>query len=145
MPKANGDNLAIAVAAGGDGDIAKTHVRWRHRRGIPYVASPLLYDGRLYLVAAGGIVTCLDPATGEPHFDRKRLADHGEYYASPVGVDGHVIVCSSAGTIFVLRSADEFELVRTVELGEPIHATPAIVDGTVYLRSGAHLWAFGRG
>jgi outer membrane protein assembly factor BamB len=143
-PKGDGNNLVVAVAAGGSGDIEKTHVRWTQRRGVPYVASPLLYQGRLYLARAGGLLTCLDPKTGSPFFGPERLDDHSEYYASPVGVDGHVLVCSSAGTIHVLRASDELELVRAVELGEPIQATPAIVDGTVYVRSAKALWAFGK-
>ena len=144
MPKGPGKNLMITVAAGGNGDIEKTHVGWTHRRGLPYVSSPLLYQGRLYLAKAGGLVTCLNAETGKKHFDRERLDDHSEYYASPVGVDGHIILCSSNGTITVLRAADEFDVLRTIELGDSIHATPAIVDGTIYVRSEKSLWAFGK-
>lgn len=144
MPKGKADNLLVAVAAGGKGDIAKTAVRWSFTRGLPYVSSPLLYRGRLYLVSAGGMVTCLSAKSGKPFFDRERLADHSEYYATPVGTGGHVIVCSSVGTIYVLLAADEFKLERSVELGESIHATPAIVDGTIYLRTDKSLWAFGK-
>jgi outer membrane protein assembly factor BamB len=144
QPKGRGNNLMVAVAAGGKGDIKDTHVRWTHRRGLPYVASPLLYQGRLFLAKAGGLVTCLDAEGGGTLFGPERLEDHSEYYASPVGVDGHVILCSSDGTITVLRGADEFEVVRSVELGAAIHATPAVVDGTIYVRSERELWAFGK-
>jgi outer membrane protein assembly factor BamB len=140
----NGRNLLVAVRAGGDGDVASSHVRWTYRRGLPYVASPLLHEGRLYLLKAGGMVTCLDPETGRAHYVQQRLGDRSEYYASPVGVDGHVVICSSGGTIYVLRSADELDVVRSVDLGERIIATPAIVDGTIYVRTSKALWAFGR-
>lgn len=143
-PKGPADNLLVAVAAGGTGDIPRSALRWSHARGLPYVASPLLYRGRLYLVASGGLVTCLDAASGKPFFDRERLEDHGEYYATPLGTDGHVIVCSSAGTIAVLRAADEFQLVRSVALGESLRATPALADGTIYVRTDRTLFAFGK-
>jgi len=143
-PKGKGDNLLVAVAAGGAGNIAKDAVRWSHARGLPYVSSPLLHRGRLYLVASGGMVTCLDPKSGKPFFDRERLADHGEYYATPLGAGEHVLVCSSGGTLSVLRAADTFVLERSVELGEALHATPALVDGVVYLRTDQALWAFGK-
>jgi outer membrane protein assembly factor BamB len=143
MPK-RGENIAVAVKAGGDGDVTKTHVRWKHARGTPYVASPLLYEGRLWLAKAGGLITCLDAATGKPHFVQARLDDHSEYYASPLGVAGHVLVCASGGTIYLLRSADELEVAARVSLGERIHATPAIVGGTTYVRTAKALWAFGR-
>ncbi|TDJ78969.1 MAG: hypothetical protein E2O39_00980 [Planctomycetota bacterium] len=144
LPKGPGKNLMIAVAAGGKGDVTGSHVTWSRRRGLPYVASPLLHEGRIWLLKSGGFVTCLDPKTGEAHFDRERLDDRGEYYATAVGVPGHVIVASGDGTIYVLKSADAFELVTTVELGERIQATPAVVDGKVYVRTRTSLLAFGR-
>jgi outer membrane protein assembly factor BamB len=141
-PKGKGENRVVAIAPGGAGDVAESHVRWSYDRGLPYVASPLLHRGRLYMVKAGGVVTCLDPVTGKVLFGRERLDDHSEYYSSPVGVGEHVIVCSSEGALFVLRAADELELVARADLGEPIHATPAVVDGTIYVRSARTLWAF---
>jgi len=144
LPKGPGKNLMIAVNAGGEGDVSTSHVAWSQRRGLPYVASPLLHEGRLWLVKTGGFVTCIDPANGKPHFDRKRLDDRGEYYATPLGVPGHVVVASDAGTIYVLKSASDFEILTTVDTGEPIQATPAVVDGTIYVRTQTSLLAFGR-
>ncbi len=143
-PKGAGNNLMVAVSAGGKGDVSKSHVQWSVRRGLPYVASPLLYDGRVYLAKAGGLVSCINATTGKAHFGPQRLEDHSEYYSTPVGVDGQVLFCSSKGTITVLRAGDEFEVLRTIEFGESIHATPAIVDGTVYLRTDRALWAFAK-
>lgn len=144
MPKGAGKNLMVAVTAGGKGDVTATHVRWTQRRGLPYVASPLLHEGRLWLAKTGGFLTCLDPASGKPHFSRERLDDRGEYYATPVGVPGHVIVASDSGTIYVVKSASELEIVSSVDLGEPIKATPAIIDGVIYVRTETSLLAFGR-
>ncbi|MHC5064717.1 MAG: PQQ-binding-like beta-propeller repeat protein, partial [Planctomycetota bacterium] len=76
-------------------------------------------------------------------FRRTRLDDRSEYYATPLGVDGHVIICSSGGTVFVLEAADEFKVVRSVDFEERIFATPAVVDGTMYLRTQKALYAFG--
>lgn len=90
--KGQGKNLMIAIRAGGEGDVSASHVLWTHRRGLPYVSSPLLYRGRVYPARAGGLVTCLDAESGKPHFGPKRLEDHSESYASPVGIDGHVIL-----------------------------------------------------
>ncbi|MFT7485005.1 MAG: outer membrane protein assembly factor BamB [Candidatus Paceibacteria bacterium] len=142
-PKGGGNNLMLAVKAGGEGDIATSHVRWSYRRALPYVASPLVYDGRVYLAKAGGLVTCLNAETGKAHFGPERLEDHSEYYASPVGVAGHIILCSSKGTISILKASDDFELVSSVSLGESIHSTPAIVDGVTFIRTDSALWAFG--
>lgn len=144
MP-AMGKNLLISIKPGGDGDVSDTHVEWQVKRGIPYVASPLLYDGRIYLAKAGGILSCIDAKTGKPRFRRARLDDRSEYYATPVGVDGHVVLCAHGGTVFVLEAADELKIVRQVEFEEKIFATPAIAQGNVYLRTREALYAFGKG
>ncbi len=138
-----GQNVLVSIRPGGKGNITETHVEWTAKRGIPYVSSPLLYMDRLYLIKAGGILSCFKPSTGEPIFRRKRLDDRSEYYSTPLGVDGHVIVCSSAGTVFVLEAADELKIVRSVDFEERIFASPAVVDGTLYLRTQKALYAFG--
>lgn len=142
-PKRGGENVMVAVTAGGSGDVTKSHVRWRHQRNLPYVSSPLLNDGRIYMVKAGGVLTCLDADSGKQLFTH-RLDDHSEYYASPVAAGDQIVVCSSHGTIYVLAPGPKAEITTQIELGDGILATPAIVDGTVYLRSKRALWAFGR-
>ena len=140
----NGRNLMVAVKRGGSGDVTKTHVRWTWTRGLPYVSSPLEYGGRLWLFKSGGIVTCLDAATGKPVFDRERLGDRGEYYMSPVGVADRVLIGSAEGTFYVLDAkADELSVLAEVDFGDELFATPAVLDGRVYLRSKSKLWAFG--
>jgi len=139
-----GKNLLIAIRPGGEGNITESHVAWSVRRGIPYVASPLVTDGRVWLAKAGGIITCVDAATGDV-VAKTRLEDQSEYYSSPVAVDGVVVLCSSGGTVYVLDERDgEIEVLRSVELGDRIFATPAVVDGTVYVRTLGSLYAFGR-
>lgn len=139
-----GKNLLVAVRRGGAGDVTKTHVAWSVDRNIPYVSSPLLCGERLYMVKAGGILSCIDAATGEPRFRRARLGDHCEYYATPLGVDDHVVVCSSSGILYVLEDADALRVVREVDFGERIFATPAVAQGCVYVRTLDALYAFGR-
>jgi len=89
-----GENLMVAVARGAKGD-AKEHVRWSWKRGLPYVSSPLLYRGRVWLFQAGGLVSVLEAKTGKSILDRERLSDRSEYYLSPVGAAGHVLAGSA--------------------------------------------------
>ena len=55
---------AVAVRAGGKGDVTKTHVAWTSRNST-YIPTPLLHEGRLYFVSDGGFATCLDAKTGD--------------------------------------------------------------------------------
>jgi outer membrane protein assembly factor BamB len=107
------------------------------------VPSPLVHDGHVYLVKNGGIVTCLDARNGEKRFEG-RLGALGEYYASPVAGDGKVYLASQSGTVVVLAAGTTLDVIARNDLGEPIMATPAIVDGKLYVRTEGHLYAFGQ-
>ena len=44
---AEGKNSAFALKAGGSGDVTKSHMVWKKERGLPYVASAIVYRGQL--------------------------------------------------------------------------------------------------
>ncbi len=138
----NGRNVLVSIAAGGQGDITKTHVRWETRKALPYVASPLLYQDRLYYVKKGGYISCVNPDTGEPYFESEKLGVSGEYYASPIGVDGKVLVASQGGVITLLSASDEYEIIQKIEMNEAIVSSPAIANDTLFVRTENNLWAF---
>lgn len=141
---APGRNVMLAVNKGGTGDVTQSHIRWELTKGLPYVASPLAYRDRVYMVATGGFVTCVDLNTGKPYFEKERLRVPGEYYASPLAVGDHILICSQRGTVFLIKAADQLEIEHRTDLKEKIFATPAIVDNKIYLRSENHIWAFGK-
>ncbi len=123
-----------------EGDTAA--VVWRENSSIPEVPSPLLYQGRLFLVRNGGIVTCLDAATGKVIY-RARAGAPGAYYASPVVANGRVYLASSEGVVTVISAGkDQLEVLAHNDLGEDIVATPAIVRKTIYIRTLHTLFAF---
>lgn len=139
-----GENLMVAVPAGLSGDGGPERARWSWKRGLPYVSSPLLYRGRVWLTQAGGLVSALDAKSGEAHIDRERLSDRAEYYLSPVGAAGHVLVGSAEGTLYLLAAdAKELTIEHTATFPEGLFATPAILAGTVYLRTATTMYAFG--
>jgi hypothetical protein len=134
--------LGIAPG-GGKGDLTKTQVQWETTLGLPYVSSPLAHRGRLYLVKNGGFLTCLNARTGKAHYESERLGVAGKYYATPVAVGEDIVICAQRGTAFVIRAGDALEILSRNGIGEALSATPAVVDGTLYLRGEKHLWAFG--
>jgi outer membrane protein assembly factor BamB len=142
---ARAENLLIAVGPGGRGDISGTHVAWRHRQGLPYVASPLYYEGRVYFVKDGGLISSLDAKTGEPFYSQVRLPANGNYYASPVAAAGRIYVASLPGKLTVVKAGGaQPEILYHVDFGERIFATPALVGDRIYLRTEKKLWAFGK-
>ena len=80
--------------------------------------------------------------TGEAH-KSGRVMGTGNYYASPVGGDGKVYLLSQRGTLSVVSAADQWQVIHSAEFGEEGYATPALLDGRIYLRTSGHLYCFG--
>jgi len=133
------DHGLLAIRPSGD----TAEVIWRENVSIPEVPSPLLYQGRLFLVRNGGVATCLDPKTGKVIY-RARIGTPGPYYASPVGAGGRVYAASGEGVVTVLvADKDQLEVLARNDLSESIVATPAIAGNVIYVRTVKHLYAFG--
>lgn len=137
-----GRNVVLAIRPGGRGDVTDSHVLWQHDRFVPFCASPLWYEGKVFTVKDGGIYTCLDAKTGKP-YKQGRLDATGEYYSSPVAGDGKVYWLSEEGKLTVTRADETCEVLATANFGEDVYATPALVDGRIYLRTAGHLYCFG--
>jgi outer membrane protein assembly factor BamB len=140
---AKGDNVLLAIKPGGRGDITRTHVAWKFNRGLPYVASPLFYEGRVYLVRDGGMVSSFDAKTGKPFYTQERIHAIGSYYASPVAADGRIYLASVQGKLTVLKAGgDKPEILHQSDFGERIFATPSLAADKLYLRTQTKLYAF---
>jgi outer membrane protein assembly factor BamB len=140
-----GKSSAFALKAGGAGDVTKSHVLWKKTKGLPYIASALVYRGQYVMVKDGGLVTAYDAKTGKQIYLQERALAEGSYYASPVAANGHIYFASlDDGTITVLKAgSDKADVVaRNPGLGERVAATPAIADDTLYVRTAGHLYAF---
>lgn len=140
---APGRNVMIAVKPGGKGDITNSHVMWTTNHKLPYVASPLIDNGRVYYVKKGGFLTCLDLSSGDLVF-QARLGLGGEYYASPIRIGDHILIAAERGKVFVLRLGSELDIVGEADFGaEGILATPAVADNKLIVRTTERLYLFG--
>jgi outer membrane protein assembly factor BamB len=135
-------NSTLAVKLGGRGDVTGTHVLWRFSKSLPDVPCPLLYQGVLYLVRTGGILTTLNPKTGEILKQARLQGALEDYYASPVGADGKVYVLSQGGKGVVLKATGDWEVLAINDLEDECFATPAVVDDKIYLRTRHTLYCF---
>ncbi len=134
----NGPTLGLRP--GGQGDVTTTHMAWRAVRGGPHVPTPALVHGRLYTANDTGILSCLDAATGKLVY-QERLED--SFSASPVVAGDLLYFCAESGTTYVVRAGDTPDIVARNDLGVPILASPAVVDGRIYLRTAEELVCIG--
>jgi outer membrane protein assembly factor BamB len=133
-----------AVRMGGSGDITGSHVVWDvARKGSRDVASPILWGNRLYIADRYGMLSAYDPQTGKLLF-KERLGTK-PVTASPVVVQDKLLFIMEDGTTFVLEPGDTLKVVGRNRLsdGTEFRASPAIVNGRLYLRSQSHLYCVG--
>jgi outer membrane protein assembly factor BamB len=134
----------VSVDLSSTHDLSKPQVKWTYRKTVPYVPSILILDDILYFAQGGGIVTALDPGTGEM-IKRDRLKKGGgSVYSSPVGGDGKVYLVDTAGTMTVIRGGREWEAICSESFDEPCFATPAICNNRLYVRTASKLYCFGQ-
>ena len=139
-----GGHGLTAIRLGGQGDLTSTNVVWRVKKSYPSIPAPLVYRGVMYLMKEGGIVTSLNPATGEV-LKMGRTPDALEdYFASPVAADGKVFLVSASGKVTVLKADAQWEILKVNDLGEEVWATPAIAGGNLYIRTRNTLYSFGQ-
>jgi outer membrane protein assembly factor BamB len=117
-------------------------MRWRYMKSLPYVSSTLLYKDILYMVRDGGILTSLNPETGEVLKQGRLEGAIDPYYASPVAADDKVVVASQTGKVTVLKAGAEWDILSVNDLGEECYATPAIANNRLYVRTRGSLYCF---
>ena len=139
---ANNAARVMAVRPGKTGEVSQSNIAWSERRGVPGVPSPLYYKGFLYSFVNGGIVFCREAKTGKLIYSG-RIGAPGYYYSSPVAADDKVYIASAEGVVVVLDAGEELKVLARNQLDSPILATPALVDGKIYVRTEGHLYAFG--
>jgi outer membrane protein assembly factor BamB len=137
-----GNNLKAIRVGDAKGDITGTpSIVWSLDRDTPYVPSPLLYDGIIYLLKTNsGILSAYDAKTGAPHFQLQRLEGLPEVFSSPVGAKGRVYLTGRDGHTLVIRHGPKYEVLAKNSLDDGFDASPALVDKEIYLRGYKNLY-----
>lgn len=119
---------------------APAAIAYEMKKEIPNVPTPLAKDGRLFILCENGLLRCARTETGEPLW-RERLPDR--FYASPVWAQNRLYLVGQSGDVFVVATADSYQLLARNPLGEPSFATPAIARNTLFFRTQSRLLAVG--
>ncbi len=137
-----GNALKAIRLAGARGDLdGSDAIVWSYDQDTPYVPSPLVYRGVLYIVKHNkGILTALDAVTGELLYGPERLPEVEGVYASPVAAAGRVYIAGRDGTTVVLAAGRRFEVLAVNRLEEGFDASPALVGRELLLRGRRHLY-----
>lgn len=131
-----------AIKLGATGDLTESDaIVWEIDQGTPYVASPILYDDRIYFLAdLKAVLSSYDAKTGKPYFSDVRLPGLRQIYASPVGAGGKIYIPDRDGNTIVVKHADEFEVLATNTLDDGFDASPVVIGDNLYLKGNKYLY-----
>lgn len=111
-------------------------------------ASPLLYDGRLYVCNDLGRMFCYDAKTGKQHWS---FLYGKNSKGSPVWADGKIYVGEVDGRFLILKPEDKkCTRLHAEEFGPQqgadaeINGSPAIVDGKIYFMTSFATYCIGK-
>jgi outer membrane protein assembly factor BamB len=128
-----------------DGDTAAMPREiWRYEKSfVAVVPSPLYYQGLLYVLKNGGLLTAFDPKSGSVAKASRVAGAIGSYSSSPVAAEGKIFIASEEGKVTVLKAGVDWDVMHINDLDEGCYATPALGDGSIYLRTNEALYRFG--
>jgi len=141
----------VAVRAGSRGDVTPQEdattsqaVAWSKTRRGPYMPTPLIYKGLVYVLNNDGVFDAYELKTGADIY-RQRLPHLGSgFSASPVAADDKIYLSSEDGEMLVVRAGRTFEHLTTNSMDDLLMATPALSDGVMYVRAARSLFAIAR-
>lgn len=136
---------SVSLRAGGRDDVTDSHVDWTGRDSS-YVATPVLFEDKLFWIDDRGIYYCLDANTGES-LGKERVAGLRSggrpVYASPIAIAGKIYVQTRNSGLFVLEPTAELNVIAQNQFASDsstFNATPAVDAGQLFLRSDKYLY-----
>jgi outer membrane protein assembly factor BamB/HEAT repeat protein len=133
----NGPSLIHAISPNGQGDVTSTRLLWTSREVGRVAGTPIANDGLLYVGDVGGIVYCLDAATGATVWKHDTL---GAIWGSLLLAGDRLYVGNEDGSMTVFRAGRQKEVLAAFEMGAPLYSRPALIGDRVYLATARRLY-----
>lgn len=131
------ETIAVRIDDRMRGDITDSHVAWKREKRNASESCPVIVNGLLFQVTRGGVVSCVDAATGKDVWEDRFI---GQHLPSPIAIGDKLLFSNDRGDTRVIRAADKFELVGENKLPDAMSATPAVADGALFIRTRKHLF-----
>ena len=126
-----------AVDPTGKGDVTETHVKWMYEDEVPQIPTPVIVDGRMYMVHDRGMVTCLDAMTAKVIWKEKLK---GNFNSSPIYAGGNIYFINIKGVCTIIKPGDTFQKVAENDINETVKAVPSFVHDKMVLRTDKNLY-----
>ena len=113
---------------------------WKSAKLAPGNATPLVYDGKVYSIGRAGTLLAANLADGKELWSERVSKGKGAFWASPIAGDGKIYTFDDAGICTVLKAGDTASVLASNDLKEEIMGTPALANGSIYIRTVAGLY-----
>jgi outer membrane protein assembly factor BamB len=139
------NGMALAVKAGGAGDVTESRRLWHHPRTKQRIGSGVIHDGYIYIHNDPGVAECWELETGKLVWEERLrgAAAKNDSWSSMVLAGDRLYVINQGGDAFVLRASPKFEVLATNSIGETTMASLVPSDGEIFIRTYQHLWCIG--
>jgi outer membrane protein assembly factor BamB len=124
------------------GNVTDTHVAWFAEDDIPDICSPISTGELVYILTTDGFVTCYQVKDGKKLWDHEIEKSH--FNASPSLVGDKLYLLTLKGVMRIVQTGGEYKEIGTCDLGEKCYASPAFVDGRIYIRGAKNLYCIGK-
>jgi outer membrane protein assembly factor BamB len=136
------NGMALAVKAGGSGDVTETRRLWQHPKTKQRIGSGVIHDNHIYILNDPGVAECFELETGKLVWEErlKGPGPRGDNWSSMVLADQKLFAINQGGDAFVLNASPKFQVLATNSLGEHTIASMAVSDGQIFVRTYNNLW-----
>lgn len=129
--------IAYKIDPAASGEIGETHKVWETGQRTSNRSSPVLVDGRIFMISDGGVGSCLDAKTGEEIWSERVC---GEVSASLLYGGGHIYWFDETGTGVVTKAGPKYEVVSENQLEGGVFSSPAAAGNSLFVRTVTHLY-----
>ena len=130
----------VAIRPDGRGDVTETHIAWKIEEGGPDICSPASNGELIFMLSSEGWLSSYKLS------DQKKVWEKdlkGFFTASPSLVGNKLYLLSQKGAMHIAEPDSEYKELAVNELGEKCNASPAFVDGRIYIRGVENLYCIG--
>jgi outer membrane protein assembly factor BamB len=132
----------LAIRPEGLGDVTKSNVVWTTEDNVPDIASPVSNGALVFTLTTSGLLSAWDVTDGKKQWDHDFEM---EFHASPALAGNRLYLFSQKGTALVVAASRQFQELLRTEIGDQVHASPAIANDKVFVRGVTNVWCLGGG
>ena len=144
VPYGRGQFLAC-MKAGGSGEMTDKDFLWQKSGIGTDVATPVVSNGKVYILGFNGSIWCLDFLTGTELWQTTLPGGNGVFYSSPTLAGDKLYICSDEGAFFVCQiSPTGIQILNQTKFEDYIVATPVLIRDRILLRGTKNLYVIGK-